>query len=379
MAAKKFLVAIDLGQNELQNARIQNLGSDPGSPVEGQLWYNTTGHLMKWRNNSANIDPLARANHSGTQLAATISDFDTQVRTSTLNQMTAPTADLSINSHKLTGVSTPTAGTDGANKSYVDSVATGLDVKASVRVASTANLAGVTYTATGGTSARGQITVAPNTLDGVTLAANDRILLKDMTTGAANGIWVVTTLGTGANGVWDRATDFDADVEVTAGAYTFVTEGTANADSGWLLTTNDPITIGGSSTPTALVFAQFTGAGSITAGTGLLKTGSTIDAQAGATPGTGGPGGGLVANADDLVIDKAVVVRKFAADIGDGSTTSIVVTHNLGTVDVTVAVFDKTTPFEEVLADIDHTSTNTITVVFAVAPTTNQYRVVVHA
>lgn len=233
-----------------------------------------------------------------TLTASKISDFDTQVRTSRLDQMAAPTASVSMNSQRLTGLGTPTADTDAATKSYVDAARTGLDVKTSVRAASTANLASITYNATGGTSARGQITTAPNVLDGVTLAANDRILLKDQSTGAQNGIWVVSTVGTGANGVWDRATDFNEDAEVTAGAFTFVTEGTVNADSGWVLTTNDPIVIGGAS-GTALVFAQFSGAGQIVAGAGLTKTGNTLDVGTAST-------GRIVVNADNIDLASGV-------------------------------------------------------------------------
>lgn len=178
----------------------------------------------------------------------------------TLSQVGAPTAAVSFNSQNITSLADPVNPQDAATKSYVDAARAGLDVKQSVRAASTATVT-VTYNATGGTSARGQITAAPNTLDGVTLAANDRILLKNQTTGAQNGIYVVTTLGTGANGVWDRATDFDADAEVTAGAFAFVEEGTTNADSGWVLATNNPIIIGGAS-GTALTFNQFSGSSS---------------------------------------------------------------------------------------------------------------------
>lgn len=202
-------------------------------------------------------------------------------------------ADRNAGGFKLTNLATPTTGTDAATKAYVDGVAQGLDVKLSVRAASTANLAG-TYGATGGTSARGQFTGMTNTLDGVTLAANDRVLLKDQSTGAQNGIWVVTTLGTGSNGVWDRATDFDSDTEVTSGAFTFVEEGTVNADTGWALTTNNPITIGGGS-GTSLTFAQFSGAGSIVAGAGLTKTGNTIDVVAADTS--------ILVNADSLQVN----------------------------------------------------------------------------
>jgi hypothetical protein len=130
----------------------------------------------------------------------------------------------------------------------------GLDVKQSVRTATTANVG--TYTATAG-STRGQITGAPNVLDGVTLIATNRILVKNSTNGAANGIYVVTTAGTGA-GVWDRATDFDADTEVTANA--FVHRRTTLADTAWVLTTNDSITVGGAA-GTAMTFTQFAGAG----------------------------------------------------------------------------------------------------------------------
>ena len=158
------------------------------------------------------------------------------------------------------------------NKSYVDSVANGLDVKASVRVATTANLAG-TYDNSAGT-----ITAGSNgaiAVDGVTLTANDRILVKDQSTGTQNGFYKVTaTGGAGAAFVLTRTPDADAASELTAGAFTFTEEGTANADNGYVLSTNGAITLG----TTAIAFEQFSGAGQIAAGNGLTKTGNTIDA-----------------------------------------------------------------------------------------------------
>jgi hypothetical protein len=195
-----------------------------------------------------------------------------------LSSIAAPTGSVSLNSQKITNLLDPTAAQDAATKAYVDSVSAGLDPKASVRAASTADVPAA-YSATGGASGRGRFTAAPNTLDGVTLAANDRILIKDQSVSggaSADGIYVVATVGTGANGVWERATDFDQDAEVTAGAFTFVEEGTVNADTGWVLTTNNPITIGGNS-GTSLAFTQFSGAGSLVAGNGLTKTGTTFD------------------------------------------------------------------------------------------------------
>ncbi len=157
------------------------------------------------------------------------------------------------------------------NKSYVDSVANGLDVKASVRVATTANLAG-TYDNSAGT-----ITAGSNgaiSVDGVTLVVNDRLLVKDQTTGTQNGFYKVTaTGGAGAAFVLTRTPDADAASELTAGAFTFTEEGTANADNGYVLSTNGAITLGS----TAIAFEQFSGAGQIAAGNGLTKTGNTID------------------------------------------------------------------------------------------------------
>jgi hypothetical protein len=214
------------------------------------------------------------------------------------------TADRDAGGFKITNVAAPVASTDAANKAYVDGVAQGLDVKASCHAASTATVSG-TYTATGGTSARGQFTGMPNTIDSVTLAATDRVFLKDQGTPAQNGIWYITTLGSGSNGVWDRATDFDTDAEVTAGAFTFIESGTVNADTGWVLTTDNPIIIGGAS-GTSLTFAQFSGAGSIVAGAGLTKTGSTIDAVA--------ADNSIQVNADSL----QVKIQGATLDVGTG-------------------------------------------------------------
>ena len=150
-----------------------------------------------------------------------------------------------------TSVTLPTSGTL-ATQAYVDAVKVGLDVKDSVRVTTTANIASLSSTMT---------------IDGVTVVAGDRVLVKDQTATADNGIYVVVS-----GGAWTRATDFDNSQEVTPGAFAFVEEGTVSADTGWVLTTNGAITVG----TTGLSFTQFSGAGSILAGTGLTKTGNTL-------------------------------------------------------------------------------------------------------
>ena len=140
------------------------------------------------------------------------------------------------------------------SKEYVDAVKVGLDFKDSVRVASTAN---VTISGPGAA------------IDGVTLSSGDRVLLKDQSTGSQNGIYIFN----GAASAMTRATDADADAEVTSGMFVFVEAGTVNADNGFVLSTDGTITVGS----TALTFTQFSGAGQIVAGDGMTKSGNQLD------------------------------------------------------------------------------------------------------
>jgi hypothetical protein len=157
---------------------------------------------------------------------------------------------LAMGTNKITGLGDPTNAQDAATKNYVDSVAQGLDVKASVRAATTAN---ITLSGT-------------QTVDGVALSVGDRVLVKDQSTQADNGIYLV------ASGSWTRTTDADAWTELP-GAFVFVEGGTVNDNSGWVCT----VAAGGTLGSTAITFEQFSGAGQITAGAGMTKTGNTLN------------------------------------------------------------------------------------------------------
>ena len=162
-----------------------------------------------------------------------------------------------------------------ANKAYVDQVAQGLDTKPSCRVATTANLSATYSNGTAGVGAT--LTASSNgaiSIDGVSPTTNDRILVKDQSTAAQNGIYVVTTVGDGSSAfVLTRATPEDQPSELTGGSFVFVEEGTANGDNGYVFTHTGAPTFG----TTALDVAQFSGAGQITAGAALTKTGNQLD------------------------------------------------------------------------------------------------------
>lgn len=429
-----FLAPIDLNKNELRNARVQNLASAPSSPVAGQLYWDTAASPpalyvysgSAWQicslgtgvvtstsildgtivnadiNASAAIalsklatDPLARAGHTGTQLAATISDFDAAARTAvgalsggTLNQVfakasstsydmkwlglagvavsgsasdlssgtlnaartpalntiTAPAASLSMNSQAITNLLDPTNAQDAATKNYVDNAVAGLAWKDAARVKSTAN-----------------VTVSnPGTavFDGVTLSAGDRILLASQTAGAENGVYAFVASGSAMT----RTTDADSQSDLL-GMAIYVQEGTAGAGTAWVLTTDATITVG----TTALTFAQFAGGSSYSAGNGLGLASTTFSVTADT---------GISVSGSGVKVDHATVPYRYATLIGDGASTALTVTHNLGTRDVVVAVYDAAS-YAVVEADVANTTTNTVTITFAVAPASNAYRAVV--
>jgi hypothetical protein len=478
--ATKFLANLNLSQNELQNARIQNLTTTQinaiSAPVDGQIVYDTTADVLKYYNGTAwaalstgsgtvtgvsatapivstggttptiSIDAadgdsagsmssahfnlvdgatnsntgstlvkrdasgnfsagtitasltgtasnasqlnsqnashyLDRTNHTGSQASSTISDLATTVKGYRLDEFAAPTSNVSFNSIKIINLADPQNDQDAATKAYVDEIAQGLDIKASVHVATTANIATLS----------GLLTV-----DGHTLEATQRVLVKNQDTASENGIYVASA------STWSRALDANETGELSAGTFVFVEMGDTHADSGWVITTNGTITIG----TTGITWSQFSGAGQVVAGLGLAKSGNVLDVNVDGTT--------LEINSDALRIkDAGVTAAKLAssavdlstgtvtgtlpvANGGTGGTTAAAaktnlsfmtryttsvaftantpetITHNLGTKDVVVSVYDSSDNY--VIADVVTSTTNTISVTSSLSAT---FRVVV--
>ena len=195
---------------------------------------------------------------------------------------------VNVNSSKIINVSEPTNDSDAATKAYVDASVSGLDVKESVRIGTTAALDTVTYVQAAGTltkSSNGSINSSAGLGQSVTLVANDRVLVKDQAEARQNGIYVVTTVGDGSNAfVLTRASDANVASEITGGTFTFVEEG-SNADNGYVFTHDGTPTLNNAtlSNNTELTVSQFSGAGQIVAGEGLTKSGNTINVVGGTT------------------------------------------------------------------------------------------------
>jgi len=219
-----------------------------------------------------------------------ISDFDTGVRVNRLDQMAAPTGSVSLNSQTITNLSDPVNAQDAATKGFVEATSQGLDVKDSVKAATTGNITISTALNNG------------DTLDGVTLADNDRVLVKDQSTSSQNGIYIVGSSPA-------RASDLAAGADA-AGMFTFVEQGTVNADNGFVCTSNKGSAVVGTND---LTFAQFSGAGQITVGDGLDKSGNTLSVDLKAN-------GGLVIESTEIAVDLAASSITGTLAISDGGT-----------------------------------------------------------
>ena len=386
MASIQYLAHLELNKNEIRKAVLENLASAPSAPVAGQMYYDTTSNAPFIYNGSAwvRIDgditdvqgtaPISASVNATTGVAtvsisaATTSAAGSMSSTdkTKLDNATANNTASSIVQRDSNGnfsAADPTSAQHVATKAYVDGVSAGIDVKASVKAATTAN-----------------ITISgAQTIDGVSIVAGDRVLVKNQSTASENGIYLA------AASSWSRTTDMDNWAEVP-GAFCFVEQGTTNGDSGWVCTSDQGGTIGS----TAINFTQFSGAGQVTAGAGMTKTGNTLDVVA--------ADNSITVNADSLQVkldDSTIKVtttgiyvnsytpvasanvarsREFTGvSVGDTPGTQTL-THNLNTRSVNVRVYDDTT-YEELFCEVKHSTLNAITV--AANGATRTVRVVV--
>lgn len=347
----------DFRHNELRNAQVQNVSSLPSAQPQyaGWLLFNTTdGRLYyctgtSWELKATNSDALngqaaayylSRANHTGTQPASSISNLDAAIAATPLSSLSPPTGPVNLGSQRLTTGAPAVALTDIPTLGQVSDLVNNLGFK-QVRAASTANVS----LATGNGSV----------MDGVTLATGDRVLLKDQTTGAENGLYVVNAT------TKTRATDADTAAELPGGTITVVAEGTANADKMFMLTTNSPYTMG----TTSLVFAPYGNAPNpYTAGNGINITGQVVSAVAGT---------GILVTSGGIAVDPSVYSKHLEISVpAPGSGTAVTITHNLNRRPVPLAVMEASSG-DKVECGVNYPDANSVTLDFAVAPTNGQY------
>lgn len=399
----ELLAPLNLNLNSINNGLFHILGTDPTSPPVGQFWFNSTSGRPKIRLNSITFDftdaltlggqnsayYLARGNHSGTQLAATILDFDTQVRTNRLDQLAAPTINVGLGSQKITSLANGTNPADAVNFSQLEAARQGVRGKAAVDAVMLTNV----------------VISNPGTavFDGQTLLSGEGIGLFGQATGSENGVYVFN----GSSSALTRRDDADIFAELDAGVEVYAQGGTTNlgvwrqtteltafTGQSWIKVNGGTTYIAGNgiAESPAGTFNVGGAASRITVSADNIDIASDYAGQTSiitlgtVTTGTwqgtvvavsfGGTGGSTPATARTGI----GATGKYSATIGNGSLTSIVIaraTHLLAADWTnTVSIYDASSG-AQVYPNVIVASNGDITVAFTVAPTTNQYRVVI--
>ena len=392
--AMLFVTNLDLNKNELQNARVQNLGSAPSSPVEGQIYYDTGDDTIYFRNASAWVDIAGdiTAVVAGTGLtggatsgSATLTLANTAVTAAAYGSATQVGTFTVDAQGRLTAAANATiAVASGAVTDFTEAVQ---DV-AGAFTAGTANEVTVTYNDSAGTLTIGQ----PDdvTIGGVLTVTGNLVVNGTTTTVNSTTITVddpIFTLGgdtaPSSDDNKDRGLEFRyhngsaAKVgyfgyDDSTGYFTFIPDATNSSE------------VFSGTQGTISVLAYNIGANAVLSGTTLGSTIVTSSLTAVGTIATGTWAatdvavlhGGTGASTAAAARTNLGATTKVTATIGDGSATAIAVTHSLGTDDVQVEVYGASTK-ETVVCDVDRTSTNAVTLTFASAPASNAYKVVI--
>jgi hypothetical protein len=389
MGSLRLEFPLNHNKTEAYGLRFQNLATPPSSPAVGQIYFDTDTSTPFFWDGADWVEITAGtgftedeikdfvgemvAGNTETGIAVTYEsgdktlDFVAEVTQAELDAVDdkidnhiADTTD----AHDASAISfTPASGIAATDvqaaivealtdaQAYADAIAQGLKIHASVKAVATSalDLSGA------------------ETIDGHSTSNGDRILATAQADADENGIWVV------AAGSWTRPADFDAAGDVVVGAYVLVEEGTIYEGTGWTLSE----LAGSFGSLSEQTWTQFSGAGEITAGSALTKTGNTLDVAVDNS--TIEVSGDALRVKDGGITDAKLAstfTKKYSATVGDNSSTSINVDHNLGTRDVQVEVYDAST-YETVLCDVTRSTTNRVVLGFAVAPSTNALRVVV--
>lgn len=349
-----------VGKFAVRNVLEDPVSADPtglGSGDASRVWFNTTSSKWKYWNGTAAIDPVARANHTGTQVASTISDLATTVQAYSLSTFAAPTGDLSIGTHKLISVTDPTSAQDAATKNYVDAALSGLTsgqvTKGAVVVAAGSNIS---------------LSTPGAAIDGVTMSNPMTILLTAQTTTTQNGPYVWT----GASTALIRATNWSTSAQAVLGSYWVVEQGT-HADSYALLTNDTTLTLG-TDTPT---FTYIAGGTTYTGTAPIVVSGGAVSLNIST---------GLTTSGGNLVPDFAVVGRKVTgvvptttAGIVTVSGAVVTINHSLGNYAPLVSLSAYTSPYSGYstgdipLTGASATDANNVQITLPAAPASNNW------